>query len=41
MEEKGRENHVLNLGLLSDYYMILLILIKIGLDDLKFVLLME
>ena len=41
MEEKGEENHVLNLGLLSDYYMILLILIKIGLDDLKFVLLME
>ena len=40
MEEKGEENHVLNLGLLSGYYMILLVLNKVGYDDLKIVLLM-
>ena len=40
MEEKGEENHVLNLGLLSDYYMVLLVLNKVDHDDLKIVLLM-
>ena len=40
MEEKGEENHVLNLGLLSGYHMVPLVLNKIGHDDLKIVLLM-
>ena len=31
---------MLNLGLLSGYYMVLLVLNKVGHDDLKFVLLM-
>ena len=31
---------MLNLGLLSCYYMVLLVLNKVGHDDLKFVLLM-
>ena len=39
MEEKGKENLVLNLGLLSGYYMVLLVLNKVGHDDLKIVLL--
>ena len=39
MEEKGEENHVLNLGLLSGYYMVLLVLNKVCHDDLKIVLL--
>ena len=41
MEEKGEDNHVLNLGLLSGYCMVLLVLNKVGHDDLKFVLLMD
>ena len=40
MEEKGEENHVLNLGLLSSYYMVLLLLNKVGHDDLEIVSLM-
>ena len=40
MEEKWEENHVLNMGLLSGYYMVLLVLNKIGHDDLKIALLM-
>ena len=40
MEEKGEENHVLNLGLLFGYYMVLLVLNKVGHDDLKIILLM-
>ena len=40
MEEKREENHVLNLGLVSGYYMVLLVLNKVGHDDLKIVLLM-
>ena len=40
MEEKGKENHVLNLELLSGYYMVLLVLNRVGHDDLKIVLLM-
>ena len=41
MEEKKEENHVLNLGLLSSYCMVLLVLNRVGNDDLKFVLLMD
>ena len=40
MEEKGEENHVLSLGL-SGYCMVLLVLNRVGHDDLKFVLLMD
>ena len=40
MEEKGEGNHVLNPGLLFDYYMVLLVLNKVGHDDLKIVFLM-
>ena len=41
MEGKGEENHVLNLGLLSSYCMVLLVLNKVGHDDLNLVLLMD
>ena len=37
----GGGNHVLNLWSLSSYYMVLLVLNKIGHDDLNFVLLMD
>ena len=40
MEKTDEENHVLNIGLLSGYCMVLLVLNKVGHDDLKFVLLM-
>ena len=37
MEEKGEENHVLNLKFLSDYCMVLQVLNRVGHDDLKIV----
>ena len=37
MEGKGEESHVLSLKFLSNYYMVLLVLSKVGHDDLKIV----
>ena len=37
MEGKGEESHVLSLKFLFDYCMVLLVLGKVGYDDLKIV----